>query len=351
MAMRLGVIADSTLERLALFLGLVPVPLIETHIGATLARSITAGVELGIFDCLAAAPLTLPEIAARCATDPVATALLLEALADCGYLALEHERYALARQSRKWLLRDSPRSLRDKILLQAIEWRWLAELEGFVRTGRPLDFHATMSDGERDLYHRSMRALAGLVAPETARRTRVPRQARLMLDLGGSHGHFAAAICRRHPLLSADVLDLPEAIERAAPLLAAEGLGDRLRHVAGDATGGELGEQRYDLVFMSNLAHHLTEGQNRALAQRVARALRPGGAFVIQEPVRTAGPGKAGQTASLLGLYFALQSKAGVRCWTQSDLAGWQAAAGLRPCKPVRLRSAPGWLHQSAQKG
>ena len=63
-------------------------------------------------------------------------------------------------KSRKWLLRKSQYSVRDKILLQAAEWRWLAHLEDFVRTGRPLDFHSTMSELELDLYHRSMRSLA-----------------------------------------------------------------------------------------------------------------------------------------------------------------------------------------------
>src|SRR5438045_1308491 len=125
-----------------------------------------------------------------------------------------------------------------------------------------------------------------------------------MLGLGGAHGHYAAEICRRHVGLAAEVMDLPQAIEAAAPLLTAEGLGERLIHRPGDATTADLGIETYDLVLMSNLAHHLDAEQNRDLARRVALALRPGGAFIIQEPTRAGRPGQAGQLPALLGLYF-----------------------------------------------
>jgi 2-polyprenyl-3-methyl-5-hydroxy-6-metoxy-1,4-benzoquinol methylase len=276
--------------------------------------------------------------------------LLLDALAASGYLALSDNQYALTFQTRKWLLRSSKNSVRDKILLQAVEWRWLAHLEEFVLTGQPLDFHSTMSNRERDLYHRSMRAIAGIASREVAWRTPVPRHARQMLDLGGSHGHFAASICRRHPLLNARVLDLPDAIKKAEPLLAAEGLGTRVVHWAGDVNEAELGTEQFDLVFMSNLAHHLNREQNRSLASRVARSLRPGGYFVIQEAVRPTSPEQAGQTGTLLGLYFALQSKDHVTSWTIADIRKWQEDAGLTTSRTTRLHTAPGWVQQTARR-
>jgi SAM-dependent methyltransferase len=348
--MKIGVIPESLVERIALRIGLVPVPLLETHLAATLARAITAGVSLGVFECLKDGPKTNVEIAEACAVDDAAAATLIGALTACGYLSLSEDRYALTPQSRRWLLRDGPNSVRDKILLQAFEWDWLAGLETFIRTGQPMDFHNGMSDEERDLYHRSMRALAGVGGWEVGRRTPTPKRARLMLDLGGSHGHFAAQICRRHPGLDAHVLDLPEAIEKAAPLLAAEGMGGRVIHVAGNAVEADLGTERYDLILMSNLAHHLDWRENKALASRVARALRRGGVFVIQEPARPERPDQGGQTGTLLGLYFALQSRPNVQTWTVREMAEWQKAAGLRPARAIRLRTAPGWVQQAARR-
>jgi SAM-dependent methyltransferase len=99
---------------------------------------------------------------------------------------------------------------------------------------------------------------------------------------------------------------------------------------------------------MSNLAHHFSDRQNRDIARRVARALKPGGAFVIQEPARAERPGQAGQIAALLGLYFAMQSRPGVRTWTVGEMAEWQRSAGLKVRRAKRLRTAPGWVQQGA---
>jgi 2-polyprenyl-3-methyl-5-hydroxy-6-metoxy-1,4-benzoquinol methylase len=346
--MKIGAIAESAFEWLALKLDLAPRALVDTHAAMLLARTLMAGAELKVFDALAARPLNAEDVAAACGSAPRPTALLLDALAASGYLRFRQGRFEITRRSRSWLLSRSDSSVRDKLLLQTIEWLWLEELEEFVRFGRPLDFHSRMTAVERDLYHRGMRALAGIAGPEVARRIPVSNGARRMLDLGGSHGHFAAEICRRHPNLSAEVIDLPDAIEAAGPLLAAEGLGERLVHRSGDATQADLGTEQFDLVLMSNLAHHLDVQQNRDLAQRIARALTPGGTFVIQEPARAEHPGRQDQIPALLGLYFAMQSRPGVRTWTVSEMASWQRDAGLRTSRTKRLRTAPGWVLQSA---
>jgi SAM-dependent methyltransferase len=347
--MKIGAIPQSLVDWLALKLELAPRALVDTHAAMLLARAVMAGAELSIFDALAAGPRTAEEIATVCGSDAGATELLMDALASSGYLAFGDGRYTLARRA-KWLLSGASSSVRDKLLLQAIEWRWLETLEAFVRTGRPLDFHHSMSEAERSLYHRGMRALAGLAGAEVARRVPVARGATRMLDLGGSHGHFAAEICRRRRRLCAEVMDLPEAIEAAAPLLAAEGLGDRLVHRPGDAATADFGAERYDLVLMSNLAHHFDAAQNSALALRIARALKPGGAFVIQEPARSERRGQTGQIPALLGLYFAMQSRPGVRTWTVHEMAEWQRSAGLKARRARRLRTAPGWVQQAAIK-
>jgi SAM-dependent methyltransferase len=347
--MKIGAIPQSLLEWAALKLEMAPRALVDTHASMLLARTVMAGAELKIFDALAHGARTADEIAAICKSELGATALLLDALASCGYLRFSSGRFALTGRSR-WLLSDAPSSVRDKLLLQVVEWRWLETLEQFVRSGRPLDFHESMTSAERDLYHRGMRALAGVAGAEVARRVPVPRGATRMLDLGGSHGHFAAEICRRYPEVSAEVMDVPDAIDAAAPLLATEELGNRVVHRAGDAATEDLGVEQYDLVLMSNLAHHFDAEQNLALAKRIARALKPGGAFVIQEAARAERPGEAGQIPALLGLYFALQSRPGVRTWTVSEMSEWQRSAGLRVHRARRLRTAPGWLHQTATK-
>ena len=120
--------------------------------------------------------------------------------------------------------------MRDWAIFEFQSWDWSRSLEPFVATGRPSMSTRRCRRGTWADYQRAMRALAGLAGPELARRTPVPRGARTMLDIGGSHGHYAAASAAGIAGLRATVLDLPEAVEQAAPLLAAEGLGDRLVH-------------------------------------------------------------------------------------------------------------------------
>jgi SAM-dependent methyltransferase len=346
--MKLALHPETTLERLALVTRRIPIPLVHTLGGALLARAVIVATRLGLFEGLRATELTAVELAARCGGDPYATRKLLDALVSAGYLARRGPAYRLTWISRKWLLRDSPASLHDVILYEGVEWEWLTRLDTFVRTGRPLDFHSTMAPEEWGLYQRAMRGIAGLGAGEVARRVPMPRHARAMLDVGGSHGYYSVALCRRYPRLHATVLDRPEAIEHAAPILAREGMGDRVVHRIGDARMADLGEADYDFVLMAQLLHHFDEAGSRALVRRAARAMRPGGYLVILEAIRRPTPGKGGQLAGLLDLYFAFTSRAGT--WSLGELEIWQRDAGLMPYGPIRLRTLPGFATLAAMK-
>jgi SAM-dependent methyltransferase len=193
-----------------------------------------------------------------------------------------------------------------------------------------------------------MRAMANAAAGEAVRRRPVPKGASTMLDIGGSHGYYSVALCRRHEGLRSEVLDLPQAVEQAAPLLAAEGMGDRVVHRAGDALESDLGTEAYDLVLIAQLVHHFNEAQNRELAVRVAAALRPGGVLAVLDEFRPRTAKEAGQLGALLEFYFALTSQSGT--WAVEEIADWQRQAGLEPRSPIRFRTIPGVGIQAAVK-
>jgi SAM-dependent methyltransferase len=339
--MRLGVIGEGLIERIIAQTNTVPIPLLETQVAFSMARSIMAGVKLGIYDAIGSGAMTAAEVAAACKTDPEATTKLMNTLVGCRYLRHRDGRYELTPKAQKWMLRDSPNSIADKLLMQYDEWDTVAKYEEYVTTGQPLDVHATLTDRSSwERYQRGMRALASISAEEVAKRLPLPANATTMLDIGGSHGYYAVCACRQHPGLRATILDLPQAIEHAAPILAREGMGDRVSHRAGNALSNDLGSDAWDVVFLSQLVHHFTDEQNRELVSRIARALKPGGLCVLLDTLRPSSPESAGGIGAVFDLYFSATSHSGT--WPIETMQAWQRDAGLAVEKPIHLRTLPG---------
>ncbi len=346
--MRLAVKPDTFLERLGLLANRGPTPLLETQVAFTVARAIMAGAALGVFEALGNGERTGNEVAAACHTHPGATKKLLDCLVAVGYVRHRAGRYRLAPRRKKWLLEASPTSVVDKLVFQIVEWGWVSQLEDFVRTGEPVAFHGRMTATEWAGYQDAMRALAASSAGEVARKVPVPKGARRLLDIGGSHGLHSAALCRRHRGLSSTILELPAALPRARAIAVAHDLEGRITYRAGDALHTDLGEASFDLVFVSHLVHHFSADENRALACRVARCLRPGGYYVVGELLRPARPGAGGPAANAVDLYFALISAAGT--WSAHEIASWQRQAGLVPRRPSPILALPGYALVAARK-
>ena len=123
--MKYGAIGENPLERLVLMTGQAPTPFIDTF-AFLMARTLMAATKLGIFESLAGGPRAAAEIARQCGTHPEATRKLLDTLTSQGYLRQKAERYALPAFARKWLLKDSPSSLRDVILMRYVDWEWMS---------------------------------------------------------------------------------------------------------------------------------------------------------------------------------------------------------------------------------
>lgn len=347
--MRIGGIAENPAESIVGRLNLAPQPLLETQMAFTMARLIMSGTQLGIFEALKDGPRTSAQVAAACGTHDFATDKLLFALAGSGYLASRGGSYELTKVSRKWLLADSPNSVVDKLLFQFLEWDFLAQSEEYVRTGKPIELHsADLGPDAWDSYQRGMRAMANAMSAEAVKRMPLPKGATRMLDIGGSHGYYSVSLCRRHHGLSAQVLDLPEAVDKAAPLLAKEGMGDTVTHWPGDALQVDLGTEQYDLILVAQLVHHFTAEENAELARKIAQALKPGGVFAVLDEFKPGSVKSAGQIGALLEFYFALTSQSGT--WDVAEIRTWQTGAGLTPKKPIKLLTVPGVGIQAAVK-
>lgn len=347
--MKIKLQAENMMEWLGLQFNLAPRPLIETQIYFTSARAIMAAADLGIFEAIGKETKTTGEIAQACKTHPDGTQHLLDCLVGMGYLQCHGSRYSLKKSLHKWLLKEHDSNLVQKLRFQLLEWNWLAKLEDYVRTGTPLDIHKSVSSAEWELYQEGMRDLSINAARELAGKLPLPPGATRMLDIGGSHGLYSIELCRKHPQLSSEILDLPEAIESASAIAKRYDTTGRVKHVAGNALTDDLGTGQYDLVLINNLVHHFTAEQNQALARKVAKALKPGGYYVIGDMIRGETPGEGGVVASTLGLYFSLTSASGN--WSLAEMQSWQKDAGLQSQKTITPMSLPGWKMVVARKG
>lgn len=339
--MRYGVIPTGAAERIALWAGRVPLPLLDCIFPLVQTRSIMAGVRLGIFEALKDGPQAAAPLAARLGLDPAAAEELMRVLAHAGYLEWRDGSFGLSGLAGKSMVAGAKRDLTGYVNWNYRQWDMLGGLEEAVRTGKGLDFHATLRDGaDWGHYQRGMLELARHDAALVAARIPVKAGAARLLDVAGSHGLFGAAVCRRHPPMRAEVIDLPEAVEHARALSREEGIDGLVSHRAGDLRTEDFGGP-YDVVMLSNILHHFPAAENCALLLKARRALSRDGTAAIWEfeaPDRKSPPA-AGDGAAL---FFRLTSTA--RCHSGGEYAAWMRDAGFREVRLARPILSPGSL-------
>ena len=338
--MRYGAHASNPLESLALALGRVPIPVLDALLPTLKARSILAAVELEIFDVLKDGPLSASEVARRLSLDPEATELLLRTLVAAEYLKQKEDAYRLTRQARGSLLRDAKHSLWAFTQWCGQLWGTIAQLESLVSTGRGVDLHGTLHDPQSwALYQRAMLEIARFQAAGVARHIPLPPGARRLLDIGGSHGLFAAELVRRHPGLEAEVLELESALEAARALAREEGIGALVKHRAGNLLSDSFGDRELTAVLLANVLHHFGPEENRDLLRRVHQALEPGGVVAIWE-IDVPAAGAVPDMADLGALFFRLTSTA--KAFRAEDYAALLRGLGFASARVKRLATLPG---------
>lgn len=339
--MKLKIVPENPLEWIALKMNLAPTPLVDTQVNFTIARSIQAAAELGIYEAIGKGSRTSAEIAASCKTDPKATEHLLNTLVGNGYLKWSDGRYRLNPQYYKWLLKEYESNLIGKLKFQNLEWDFVGKMEEYVRTGRPLDLHKMTGDRMWEGYQEAMRDLSVNAAAEFGGKIPVQKGAQQMLDIGGSHGLISIAICKKNPGLKSRILELPDALESARSIGKRYDKNNVLEYAAGNALTDDLGSGQYDLILMNNVAHHFSDDQNKQVATKVAKALKKGGIFAIGESIRRERPGEGGLIGAMAGIYFSLTSRSG--SWSVPEIEGWHRQAGLKPLKPIKAMTLPGF--------
>src|SRR5205823_3114281 len=164
--------------------------------------------------------------------------------------------------------------------------RW-DHLEVTIRAGRPpftaYDDYARHPDRWQP-FHDGMRAIASFTVDEVARKARLPGGPLRLIDVGGSHGLYTIALCRRYPSLSAVIYDWPEGVVAARREIAQAGLAAQISTQTGDFLTDELGGGIYPYT---QVRAWLLETGYRDV--RVRRLLRAPGNVLIQAAAGSGG--------------------------------------------------------------
>ncbi len=250
------------------------------------SKTMFAAVELGVFDRLAAAPLTAAELADS--TDLDAATRLLDACVSLGLLACDGGRYSNTAAAQTYLTRSSPHTLAGYILYSnSALFRLWANLEDAVREGSnrwkqtfgwegPIFDHFFKTEQATRDFLLGMHGFGLLSSPAVVAAFDLSGFRRLV-DLGGATGHLAAAARARYPNLEAAVFDLPRVVGSVHEFVQ----GTRVELIAGDFFADPLPPA--DLYGLGQILHDWTEEKIRRLLERIFQALPSGGALLIAE--------------------------------------------------------------------
>ena len=260
--------------------------------GGAMAKAITVAAEFGIADHLDAGRRRADELAQAAGSHAPALRRLLRALVSLD-LCLEREDELFELSAMGELLRsDAPNSLRNGILWHG---RYMGpfwdDLRYSVQSGESVrkrltgtnDFGHLDRDAEAaSVFNRAMSEFTRLVASEALRSYDFSRMRRVV-DVGGGHGAFIAAMLQADPDLRGVLLDLPHAMPGAKALLADAGVAGRCELMAGSffdqvPTGA-------DGYLLKTVIHDWDDEQSTVILRNCRRAMPAHGKLVVVERV------------------------------------------------------------------
>ncbi len=284
--------------------------LFDVCAGFVYSQVLFACAELRLFERLLPAPRTLGALARDLEVDPEGLRTLVAGAASLGLLRWDATLEQVSLGGRGAEILGNPGIL-AMIRHHALLYADLAQPAALLRRSevhtRLQDFWGYARRGaSRDLavdgaaaYSELMTESQGLICDEVLAAYRFAGH-RILLDVGGGEGAFAAHVARRVPGLEVWCLDLPAVARRAAQRLGA--FGPRARALGRDFIREPLPEGADVITVLRVLHDHDDAVVERLLAAAFA-ALAPGGTLVIAEPM--AGGGADSRVAhAYFGMYL-----------------------------------------------
>ena len=314
------------------------------------ARIVHIAAELGLADWLADGAKTAAALAEATQTDAGSLHRLLRALASLGLVdEVAPGRFALTALGAQ-LCSGAPGSLRHLAMMFGGEraWQCWGDLPHCVRTGQSGMQHlfgvgsfeylaahpqeaVTFNKAMADITRQTSRAV--VAAYDFSR-------FRTIVDVGGGNGTLVAAILAGTPTLRGVVFDLPSGNAEAPRQLAAAGVAERCRVIAGDFFHSV--PSGADAYILKSVIHDWDDERSVTILRNCRTAIAPGGKLLLVERVMpermAASPSHL--RAAMLDLNMLVMP--GGRERTAAEYAALFAAAGLELARIVPLPEAVG---------
>lgn len=301
------------------------------------ARIVQTGCELKIFDAMESAPLSAIGVASMLHLNPAAAELLLNALSALGLLEKHRDDFSLTEVSRRHLLRSAPRYVGGMIGFDAMSWHAWEQLPEAIRSGSPTRPPNMYQDDatETEVFINAMDSLVKARGDaEVLANALNWSQIRTLLDVGSGPATYPIALCERFPHLRATIVDLPATLKITQRFVAKAQLAERIQLIAGDYRSTAI-PGRWDAILLSNIIHGENHERNRALIDKLAANLSPGGRLIIKDHILN-----DSRCAPAVGAIFSLLmllTTDGGRCYSFSEIEAWMKQAGLGRVEQIDL--------------
>lgn len=299
------------------------------------AAALKAALELDVFSRIAEGNFSLPAFCRATGLSERTARLLLDALANMGYLLRTDFEYTLAPTAETFLVQGRPEYY-GKVLLAQWAWDARGNLARAVRSNKPLN---AWLETNREL----PRALATWYDPEAARQEFAPAWDEMKLGMeanavlnvmavGIEAGLRALRLLEKFPRARLSVLDHSAQFVRLTAVVESLHLQKRVEYQDGDWLAA-LPPDTFDLVMVDTITEMRTIEENIGILHNALESLKMGGWIVVRAAMEgddRKGPG----WVPLWGLDLVLGS-VDADVYTRIEYRGMLEAAGFFEVLPV----------------
>ena len=300
------------------------------------SKAVLSAVELGVFTELQDGEVTEPELRRRLGLHPRGSRDFLNLLVALGLLDKDGNRYSNTPAANRYLVRGTS-AYAGGFLEGASRKLWPAwdGLTEALRTGEAQaggDFIEMLQVPQaRRGYLAMMESLSGPLAPALAAAIDWTVYA-TVADVGGGRGNLLALLLKEHPHLTGWVFDLPPIEPDCREHVTALGVADRMRFRGGDFFTDPLPES--DVLIVGHILADWAPNDRRTLIANAFRAVRPGGALLIYDPIQD--PEHPETEELVASLHMLLMTAAG-RGYTTEECRRWLEEVGFTVGAPRRI--------------